>query len=771
VASWAREEVNFQYGQIVKVLSDKQYRMTKDNKFEAIGNVIISQGEDTIYGEKATLHADTGEVLVEGNVRYVGAAVTLYGTKLKYNVKNSALEIDNARIISENFVVLGKKISRVKKGEFNAIDAEYTTCKDCPESWSIFGQNINVTVGQYIRIKHAYLKAKGVVVMYIPYVILPIKNNRETGLLFPKFGLDIQVGGRFQLPWFWAISDHADMTFTPSYFGSRGWGGEVELRHTPKDGLWYQYDGLFLRDQVYAPGKTGFDKTGNSEFRQYSQWEHHYFNGNNFNHHLKYNWLRDMDMSRDYNNFVSDKTHGSDSGLEASFDYRMSWLNLSLEGGLRRNHLYDQTYEFDDRYVQIQPKVSLSTTPLMLFQSNDSYLSRLSFALSGDLTLFRQNVYQENIYIRNARRTNADAILRAEMLNFGPVRAYVQASLDTQHYYFPREKKQNWFQKTGLIYESGLSLEIEKVFGLAYEEKIATDQIIQDVEESNVVESDILGTLPVIGGDKKSGYVIKKKNSFKHSQIFNVKHYYLADQKLHGSERFGTQILEDVGLFDTEDIIRSRQTNSTITSSRTTLPVNNTVELQWNNSLIRKQVASSNIYDDNRGLLDNFNYQKIAFFDVSQGYDLSIKSDDFKENLTRLRVNAGFSANSVSYSSQVYYYYATEESVTTLSIDKSFKYANITASLRYDSFRVPIDKFFQTSTVINLSDQLRIRGGWEYDIERSSTNRSTYGFVYSPNNNCWRFLLDFEKTVYDKRVSFNFLINFNNESFQRSDVQ
>ena len=87
---------------------------------------------------------------------------------------------------SGSFSIVGKKIDRVAPGEFVADQAEYTTCQDCPESWSVFGQKVRVYQDQYVHIKHALLKVNRVTIMYMPYFIFPIKKGRQTGLLSDK---------------------------------------------------------------------------------------------------------------------------------------------------------------------------------------------------------------------------------------------------------------------------------------------------------------------------------------------------------------------------------------------------------------------------------------------------------------------------------------------------------------------------------------------------------------------------------------------------------
>ncbi|MFN8370820.1 MAG: hypothetical protein U0T83_09390 [Bacteriovoracaceae bacterium] len=42
-----------------------------DSTFEALGNVVITHHDETIYGEAASLNMQTGDVIVKGNVRYI----------------------------------------------------------------------------------------------------------------------------------------------------------------------------------------------------------------------------------------------------------------------------------------------------------------------------------------------------------------------------------------------------------------------------------------------------------------------------------------------------------------------------------------------------------------------------------------------------------------------------------------------------------------------------------------------------------------------------
>ena len=123
--------------------------------------MIISQS-DTIYGELASLDQDSMKVRVEGNVRVITKDMTLYGSHIEYNVATGSAIIKNARILAMDFNLVANELIRLNENEYLAHEAEFTTCKDCAESWSVYGKEIRIRVGDNVAIRHGLYKIKGV---------------------------------------------------------------------------------------------------------------------------------------------------------------------------------------------------------------------------------------------------------------------------------------------------------------------------------------------------------------------------------------------------------------------------------------------------------------------------------------------------------------------------------------------------------------------------------------------------------------------------------
>ncbi len=781
VSVLARESFNLGPGNKINIMSDKAYRISSTDSYEAVGNVVITLEDKSLYGEKASLSMLTGDVFVIGNVRYVSAIATVYGSQIFYNIKNNKMEITNGRILSDNYVVLGKHLAKIDEINYFGREAEYTTCKDCPESWSIFGKEVQITMNEYIRITHAYFKINGVIIMYIPYIILPIKKDRESGLLFPNISTNNSNGMVFQQPWFWNLSRHNDMTITPSAFVNRGLGMEWQYRQVLGDRKWFEINSLQLSDSIYLPDVDNTKTSGKDTFRHFSDYEHHFSFGNNFVHHFYFNDVSDLDMVRDFSFFSASKIRGSELGGGGFFDYRTSILNLSFESYFNRNQLVKHSEEFDSKYVQMLPKISLSVEPFSLISSRYFGLHKISAFINGDFTNFRQDHAEENEDIRNAQRLNLKPTLNWYLGHVGPIDMKTMATFDYQKYFFPEELENKYFTKSAILYETEFSVEFEKIFGIALSEDVSSDSLITGETESEVAvsnakevesNSSIIGALPAEMNQYVNRSVTITSNSYKHIQEYKLKHYFLSDTQMYGNEKFKNQITEETtldGLFDNIDSIKTKVFRSSAIDYGQELPFSNTFELQWNNSIVKKTPQRFNPSEDGKFLTNNFIYSRMAYFNLSQGYVFNVDSQKWKDKLTRLKIDTGIAVLNKNINISEYYYYNNTH-LFTLHLIQNFSAGNIDFNFKYNSTEKykagnKYEKLFGVGGALIPVDVLKISYLYNYDIYNRKNTEKILAFTYSPYNNCWKLEVRRKTTLEDSTTSINFLINYNNNSF------
>ena len=98
-------------------------------------------------------------------------------------------------------------------------------------------------------------------IFYSPWLVVPVKNQRQTGFLFPELGSSENNGFTFNLPFFWNISDSTDLTIYTEYMVNRGYMPGLELRYVKSE----TDKGLVMANYLYLQGERAV--TGRCEIR------------------------------------------------------------------------------------------------------------------------------------------------------------------------------------------------------------------------------------------------------------------------------------------------------------------------------------------------------------------------------------------------------------------------------------------------------------------------------------------------------------------------
>lgn len=778
-----------QLGDSISIFSDKAYRKNNGQYFEAVGNVVVISKTDTLYGEVASFDLTTRKVKVEGNVRVITKDMTLYGSAAEYALDTGMAEIKNARITTTDFNVVATRLQKIGPNEFMAYEAEFSTCRDCKESWSIYGKQIFVKTGEHIKIKNGLAKIKGVDVLYIPYIVLPL-SKRKSGLLFPRVSSRLAEGISVEQPVFWAISDNKDATISPTFWAKRGYGGDVEYRHRFAEMKWLQANSRLLNDTIYLPesGNTN-DKSGSNFFRHFTDIESHSQWSPSFNQHLYFTDTRDLDIVRDHPLYTDPRMLSSEFGFQGHLDWRQQYITASVESNYWRNQLYDDPVEFDKQYVQVLPKLSVSSVPVSLIQSKTPMFQHLAVGFNSTFNRFRQIDEDEALNLRNADRVSLQPYALWHFLTVGPVSIKTRYTLDQQYYKF-EDPDQPRFAKTAGLFKTEASFTMDRIFGLAYEEKIPlryiSDKDREKLAKKNIQtglvplqkaapkESRLIGDLPLYQNAITSDSILQVKNSYRHSQEFKFIHHYQATESAYGNKRFATQIETNTGWFDYEDAYRSRENLQGTAITRTIIPPANTVELQWNNLLIRKTPKRFSFLDDEKYLRDNFSYNQLGYFKISQGYILDNDDisgdDDFRQRLTRLYLQSGYDAQHWSVALSEHYFHFESENIVNLSAVRKFSYLHLLGNYNYSSFSSSTVsnsslKTLSVGAQVRPTDVLGFAILKDIDLQANQDIRASYSVDIMPHNNCYILNLNMRESLVGNRFSFNILWNFGDATF------
>ena len=180
-----------------------QYHIA-DNLFSSVGKIKIIDIKKNKYFLKE-LYVDTKKN------EMIGSDVSVILDQENFGVSKES----DPRFVA-NDIFISKYKTDLSKGVF-------TVCKKrdgkCPP-WTLKAKKItHDKVKKTIYYDHATLKLYDIPIFYFPKFFHPDPTvKRQSGFLAPFFTNSTTVGTGFALPYYWAISDNKDLTFSPKIY-------------------------------------------------------------------------------------------------------------------------------------------------------------------------------------------------------------------------------------------------------------------------------------------------------------------------------------------------------------------------------------------------------------------------------------------------------------------------------------------------------------------------------------------------------------------------
>ncbi len=192
------------------------------------------------------------QAVFTGNVKIQNTTYLIGGQKITLDYESNQGIIYVGYVQSNNVRFQGDLIEKLSETEFNVTNAEYTTCSNCPATWSFEGSQIRAELGGYAYIKSSFLKVNSVPVFWLPYLVVPLKSERQTGLLTPEIGYITNRQLVLTQQFFWAISRSQDATITMKNYEHGGLKPLVEYRYVLNDTSFGQINASHIRDTVFS---------------------------------------------------------------------------------------------------------------------------------------------------------------------------------------------------------------------------------------------------------------------------------------------------------------------------------------------------------------------------------------------------------------------------------------------------------------------------------------------------------------------------------------
>jgi Organic solvent tolerance protein OstA len=375
----------------ILVNADNLYRDSEREIVDLQGNVqIVYQGQH-IKADRAIIHLRSKQVDAEGHVEIVSEKNTLGGDKIMLDYENNTGLIYNGFVQSGNVMFQGTLLQKTGEDEYYVSDSEYTACTNCPATWSFSGSTVRAELGGYAYIKNAILRVGHVPVLWLPYLIVPLKSDRQSGLLTPGFEQSDKGGLAFSQPYFWAINRSTDATITVKNYERRGLKALANYRYVLTDSSEGELDFATINDKAFGTDSRLNDFRSPNEInspvdRWFIRYNHYYEMPEGYIERAQVNLASDLQYPKD---FPTETLNHGDSAMEnrVSLTKNTKDQHYSMDSSYYVNMLHSNPLEGNEDAVHRLPELRFSQVQENIWDTNFLFafdLDYVNFARSGN---------------------------------------------------------------------------------------------------------------------------------------------------------------------------------------------------------------------------------------------------------------------------------------------------------------------------------------------------------------------------------------------------
>jgi LPS-assembly protein len=233
----------------VEIEADLVLHDRTSGQLQFIGNVLITRADEVITGTRALWHEPSRSAEISGEVTIKTADFTATATRAAVNMDLKLAKIYDGQAFfpARHYYVQGDVIERQGPETLYINEAVFTTCDGTKPSWSLKASNFlvnrnGVATASSVRFNNKYFP-----MLFLPYFMVPLQQDRQTGFLIPSIGNSSRDGFFAATPFFLELGEDRDLTFLPFYRSERGLAMTVEARYnlSAGQGIWLA---TYLRD-------------------------------------------------------------------------------------------------------------------------------------------------------------------------------------------------------------------------------------------------------------------------------------------------------------------------------------------------------------------------------------------------------------------------------------------------------------------------------------------------------------------------------------------
>src|SRR5262245_57923330 len=315
------------------VISAGKIEQVSEGVLLLTGDVELKYGELRLLADKIEFNDTTHIAIAEGNVVMMFGKSQISGDRLEINVETRLATVWNAYgYMDPDVIFSAAKLERVADDKVIVSDAIVTTCTQPTPYWQFHVTKATLHIDHYAYMKNAAFKTGNVPVIYLPYLIWPMKKDRSSGLLLPNVGYSRRRGSFIGNAVYVVLGRSQDATLYFDLYVQSGTRYGFEYRCVPAERVEGAFTGYFLNDIVT-------DDTGEeveSKRYRFRFTENQKFN-NGFNLLADLNQVSDLDY---YLDFERDITQTTSPTVFSHIDLIRNWRNYSLNFKMDRQEQF-----------------------------------------------------------------------------------------------------------------------------------------------------------------------------------------------------------------------------------------------------------------------------------------------------------------------------------------------------------------------------------------------------------------------------------------------
>ena len=199
------------------------------------GGVTLLNQDRSIVADELSVNRSTSSVNANGDIHFQNKGIDIFAETLNINQlkKSTALTSTSYQLNGSPRHGPAKEITIDGKGKtMSFVDSSFTTCYDPVPDWQMRASEITISSDKKsLEAYNARFSLFDVPVFYLPYLTMPIGEDRQSGLLYPKISTSNSSGLEVEIPYYVNIAENMDATITPRYMSERGTQLITEFRY------------------------------------------------------------------------------------------------------------------------------------------------------------------------------------------------------------------------------------------------------------------------------------------------------------------------------------------------------------------------------------------------------------------------------------------------------------------------------------------------------------------------------------------------------------